>query len=63
MGDDGLQNMYLFQSIFIILQTKKDKSTDYIFSWKSKGLYNYIHSPQHTAFLHGIKLFGYKMRT
>ena len=40
---------------------KKDKDTDYIFSWKSKGVYNSKLKRWYTAFLHSLKLSGHKM--
>ena len=43
------------------LELKKDKGTDYFFSCKSKGVYNSKLKPLYTAFLHSIKLSGYKM--
>ena len=36
--------------------------TDYVLSWKSDGQHNSKLKPLYTAFLHGIKLSGYKMR-
>ena len=41
----------------------EDKGIDYLISLKLKSLYNSFFSPQHTAFLHNIKVFGYKMGT
>ena len=40
---------------------KKNKGTDYILSWKSKGVYNSKLKPLYTAFLHSIKLSEYKI--
>ena len=34
-----------------------DKGIDYVIICKSKGLYSFILSPQHTAFLHSINFF------
>ena len=34
---------------------------DYVLSWKSKGVYNSKLKALYTAFLHSIKLSGYKM--
>ena len=36
--------------------------TDFVLSWKSKGVYNSKLKPLHTAFLHSLKLSEYKMR-
>ena len=38
-GDDGLQNMFIYQPIFDMLEIKKDKGTDYVLSWKSYGVF------------------------
>ena len=37
------------------------KGTDYVFSWKSKGVYNYEINSLYIACLHSMKLFGYRM--
>ena len=37
------------------------KKRHYVLSWKSNGVYNSNLKPLYTAFLHSIKLFGYKM--
>ena len=37
------------------------KKRHYVLSWKSNGVYNSNLNPLYTAFLHSIKLFGYKM--
>ena len=51
--------MFAYQPTFSMLQLKKDKRM--VVSWKSKGVYSSILSPQHTVFLHNIKLFEYKI--
>ena len=61
LGDDGFENLFLYQSNCSRLQLKKDKGIDYAISSKSEGVYSYILSPQYTAFLYNIKLFRYKM--
>ena len=38
------------------LELKKDKGTDYVFSWKLHGILNLKLKPLYTAFLHSIKL-------
>ena len=45
------------------LELKKTKvlGTDYELSWKSKGLFNSKLKSLYTAFLHSIKLSGYRM--
>ena len=40
--DDGFQNMFVYQPKFSGLQLKKDKSIDYVISWKSEGLQCFI---------------------
>ena len=40
-----------------------DKYTDYVFCWKSNGVYNSKLKPLYTAFLNSIKLTGYKIGT
>ena len=59
--NDGSQNMFVYQPILDMLELKKDKGTDYVLSWKSNGVYNSKLKPLYTAFLHSIKLSGYKM--
>ena len=44
-----------------MLELKKDKVIDYVFSWKSKGVYNPKLKPLYNTFLHSVKHFGYKM--
>ena len=42
------------------LELKKDKDTDYILSWKSKGVSNSKFKSLSTAFLHSIKISEYR---
>ena len=44
------------------LKLKKVKETDYILSWKSKGLFNSKLMPLYTAFLSNINLSEYRIR-
>ena len=37
LGDDGSQNMIVYQLTLDILELQKDKDTDDVLSWKSKG--------------------------
>ena len=61
-SNDGSQKMFVYQPTFDILEWKtKDKGTDYVLSWKLNGVYNSKLKPLYTAFLHSIKLSGYKM--
>ena len=45
------------------LELKKAKvlDTDYVLSWKSKGVFNSKLKPLYASFLHSIKPFGYRM--
>ena len=53
--------MFVYQPTLDTLELKINKGTDYVPSWKSKRLYNSKLKPLYTAFLHSIKLSGYKM--
>ena len=41
------------------LELYQDKGTDYVVSWKSKGVFNSTLKPLYTTFLHSIKLSEY----
>ena len=58
---DGSQNMFVYKSTFNMLELKIDKGTDYIISWKSKGLYKSKLIALHGAFLPYVKHFGVKI--
>ena len=45
------------------LELKKEKGTDYIRSWKSKGVFNSEFYPLYTGFLINIKLSEYRIGT
>ena len=53
--------MFLYQPTLDTLELKKGKDTDYIFSWKSKGVYKL--KPLYTAFLQSVKFSGYRIGT
>ena len=38
--NDGSQKTYVYQTTFDTSELKKDKGTDYVLSWKSKGVFN-----------------------
>ena len=57
---NGFQNVFVYQPMLNTLELKKDKSTDYVFSWKSKRVYN--SKILYAALLHSIKLSGYKVK-
>ena len=60
-SNDRSQNMFIYQPTLDTLELKKDKGTDYVLSWKSKGVFNSKLTPSYTAFLYSIKLSVYKM--
>ena len=60
-SNDGSQNKFVYQPTLDTWELKKDKVTDYVLSWKSKGVYNSKLKPLYSAFLYGIKLSGYRM--
>ena len=53
--------MFGFQPTINKLELKKDKGTDYVLSWKSKGVYTSKLKPLYTDFFHSIKLSGYRV--
>ena len=53
--------MFVYQWTLDTLELKKDKDTDYVLSWNSKGVYNSKLKPLYTGFLHSIKPSQYKM--
>ena len=57
-----MKNTFVCRPKLAMLEFKKDKGTDYILSWKSKGVYNSKLKPLYTAFLHNINLSGYRMQ-
>ena len=59
--NDESQNMFVYQPTLDTLELKKDKDTDYVLSWKSKGVYNSKLKPLYTAFLHSIRPSVYRM--
>ena len=38
-GDDGFQNMFVYQPTFNMLELKIDIGTEYVTGWKSKALF------------------------
>ena len=57
--DNGVsQNMFVYQPTLDTLWLEKDNGTDYVLSWKSKGVYNSKLETLYTAFLHSIKRSG-----
>ena len=60
-NNDGSQNTFVCQPTLDVLELKKEKGTDYVLSWKSKGVSNSKLKPLYTAFLNIIKLSGYRI--
>ena len=60
-SDDGSQNMFVYEPTLDMLELKKGNGTNYVLSWKSKGVYNSKLKPLYTGFLHSIKRSAYKM--
>ena len=58
--DNVSKNMLVYQPTLDTLELKKDKSTDYILIWISKGVYTSKLKPLNTAFLHSMKSFRHK---
>ena len=54
--------MFIYQSTLSTLKLKKDKGTDYVLSWRSKGIYTSKLKPLYAVFLHSIKISWYKVR-
>ena len=61
-NNDGSKNISVYQPTLDTLELKKDKGTDYVLSWKLKGVFNSKLKPLDTAFLHSIKICEYRMR-
>ena len=61
-SDDGSQNIFVYQTIINVLELKKGKSTEYIISWKSKGVYNFELIALHGPFLPNVNFFRNKIR-
>ena len=62
ISNDGSQDTFVYQPHFDTLELKKDKSTDSVLSWKSKGVFNSKLKPLYTAFLHSINFSEYRIR-
>ena len=60
-SNDRSQNTCVSQPTFDALETKKDKCTDYILSWKSNGVFNSKLKPLYT-FVQCIKISEYRFR-
>ena len=51
-SNHGFQNTFAYQPTLDTLKFKKEKGTDYVLSWKSKGVYDCKLKPFDTSFLH-----------
>ena len=59
ISHDGFQNMFVYQPTFSMMKYK-NTNTEYIISWKSKGVNNYKHLISNIDFLLNIKCFNKK---
>ena len=57
--NDGSQNTYVYQTTVDTL--KLTKGTDYVISWKLKGVFNSILKSLCTVFFNRLKISGYRM--
>ena len=53
--------IFFYQPTLDTLELKKDRGSDYVLSWKSKGVFTSKFEPLHTSFLHSTDLSGYKV--
>ena len=59
--NDGSKNTFVYQLSLETLELKKGKGTNFILSWKSKGVYTSKLKALYIAFLHSIKLSRYRI--
>ena len=52
---------FVYQPTLKALEIKKEKGTDYVHSWKPKGVYNSKLKSLYAAFLNSIKLSEYRI--
>ena len=60
-SNDGYQNTFVYQPTLDALELKKDKCTDYVLSWESKGVYNSKVKQLHTAFFNSIRFTEHRI--
>ena len=60
-SNDGSENMFVYQPTFNMLELRKDKITEYVIGWKSKGVHNSKCIALRGAFLPNIKHFSKKI--
>ena len=61
-GDDGFGNIFVYQPTLDTLKIKKDKSTDYNLSQKSKEVFTPKLKQLYITFLHSINSSRYRMQ-
>ena len=57
----NLKIHFIYQPTLNTLELNKNKGTDYVLSWKSKGVFNSKLKSLYTAFLCGIKISEYRI--
>ena len=62
-GNEGLQNIFIYQGTFDTLELKEEKSAKYVISWKSKRRHNFKLTLLCTTFLYNVKLSVFKIET
>ena len=56
-----LLKMFFYKPTFYALELRKDKGTEYVFIWESKGEYTPKLTILYSVFMYSVK-FGYKLR-
>ena len=56
-----LKTHFVYQPTLDSLELKKDKGTDYVLSWRTKGVFDSKLKRLYTAFLHSIKLSEHRI--
>ena len=59
-SNDWSQNTFVYQPTVDTLELKKDKSTDCVLGWKSKGVFNSKRKPLYTSLFYSIKHSQYR---
>ena len=59
---DGFQNMFVYQPTFNPLELKIEKGTDYVIGWKSKGVCNFKLVGLREGFFTSYKIFNKENR-
>ena len=60
-SNDGSRNTFVYQPTLDMLELRKYKGTDYVLSWKSKGVYSCKLKPLYTAFLDRINFLNIRL--